>query len=1091
MTTKNTNNRSSAKPASRGSADRNPSSGSRASASRGSSSAGQSSRGGAGGQRSNARVSTSAQRRTSDRSRSSARGYDDTRTKGRAGEREQLQYREEKMEIRDEIFVIVSLLISVLFVLSYLNLCGSLGDILNLVVFGLFGSFGYVFPFALFFINLFAISNKHNRSIGIKLVYCLLMLVFITGIVQMAVGGYDETIVLKDYFTNSIPGYVGRDKTYGGILGGALCVFLCPLVDDIAAVCIMVAFVLIFFVLIAGKAIFTSLTRDSIDKTRKLHERYVEEREERRYEESIIREERQERKRRRNDLSEEALEELEAISRGKVKKESFIDRLMRKGMALEDDRISDMPEYRRLTEKHGKTPDELSEIRSDAAQDREGRDKKEAEPKDFVTSQLDEKFGGSRGRDERPVIERSRINNGNVGRTYMIDDDPEDESAAHSVKPIPGYSSRYAEAMAAKRNAENAEKEESVPENAPAHPITASDVPAAPKEPSEEKQNIVDLSERRRKKGLSEQESVKDSEQEDTASDIGESGRTEENSEDDTAPAISAKTAMADRTSSGGVCFTDMSAVKDASPQIPPYVFPPIDLLSKGKNRENPNKENDLREVVDKLQSTFESFGVGVRVTNATCGPTVTRYEILPDQGVKVKTITALADDIKLALAAAEIRIEAPIPGKAAVGIEVPNRETSPVVLRDLIDSPEFKDAPSNLTFAVGKDIGGKTICFDIGSMPHMLIAGATGSGKSVCINALIMSILYKAKPSDVRMIMIDPKRVELIGYNGIPHLLVPVVTDVKKASGALNWAIAEMDDRYERFAENGVNNLASYNRLMEEKYFEAGNEGECPDRLPQIVIIVDELNDLMMTANSKEVEASICRLTQLARASGIHVVLATQRPSVNVITGTIKANIPSRIAFSVSSIVDSRTIIDQAGAEKLLGKGDMLFYPQGYPKPVRLQGAYVSDREVAAVVDFVKSKCREVKYNELISKHIDENSAGVKPSAEAQKDKEQPAGDEFDEFFEEAGRFIIEKNKASIGMLQRAYKIGFNRAARIMDQLADEGVVGPEEGTKPRKILMSLAQFNAYVSGGDPGDAEESDEHSTAEDTGSDDDNE
>ena len=469
----------------------------------------------------------------------------------------------------------------------------------------------------------------------------------------------------------------------------------------------------------------------------------------------------------------------------------------------------------------------------------------------------------------------------------------------------------------------------------------------------------------------------------------------------------------------------------------------------------------ELENTINKLQSTFESFGVGVKVTDASVGPTVTRYELLPDQGVKVKTITALSDDIKLALAAPEIRIEAPIPGKAAVGIEVPNKESAPVLFGDLIDSDEFRNAKTNLAFVVGKDIGGKSIISDIGDMPHALIAGATGSGKSVCINSLIMSILYKSKPTDVKMIMIDPKRVELVGYNGIPHLIVPVVTDVKKAAGALAWAVAEMDTRYKLFADAGVRDLAAYNNHMVEKWMEESNEGECPDKLPQIVIIVDELNDLMMTANSKDIESDIARLTQLARACGIHVILATQRPSVNVITGTIKANIPTRIAFSVSSIVDSRTILDQAGAEKLLGKGDMLYYPRGYAKPVRLQGVYVSDKEVNDVVDFIKKQYKEMKYNDIVSKHIDEKAAG-KP--QAKDDGGQQDQDANDEFFEDAGRLIIKKQKASVGMLQREFRIGFNRAARIMDNLAEDGVVGPEEGTKPRKILMTLEEFEAYL---------------------------
>ena len=521
------------------------------------------------------------------------------------------------------------------------------------------------------------------------------------------------------------------------------------------------------------------------------------------------------------------------------------------------------------------------------------------------------------------------------------------------------------------------------------------------------------------------------------------------------------------RIGSGAVVFSDTSQVAkmmEAQPSMQEYKFPPISFLKKGKAQlqNDGAKRMEMENTIQKLQSTFESFGVGVKVTDASVGPTVTRYELLPDQGVKVKTITALSDDIKLALAAAEIRIEAPIPGKAAVGIEVPNKESAPVLFGDLIDSDEFKKSKTNLAFAVGKDISGKNIVSDIGDMPHALIAGATGSGKSVCINALIMSILYKAKPNEVKMIMVDPKRVELVGYNGIPHLIVPVVTDVKKAAGALAWAVAEMDDRYKRFANAGVRDLAGFNKLMQETYEEEGNQGDCPDKLPQIVIIVDELNDLMMTANSKEVEADISRLTQLARACGIHVILATQRPSVNVITGTIKANIPTRIAFAVSSIVDSRTILDQAGAEKLLGKGDMLFYPRGCNKPVRLQGVYVSDDEVNKAVEFIKEQYKEIKYNELVNSHIEANAAG---SSSAKDEGGQSAdANANDPLFIECGRYIIEKQKSSVGALQRVFKIGFNRAARIMDQLSEAGVVGPEDGTKARTILMSKEQFEEFI---------------------------
>ncbi len=489
--------------------------------------------------------------------------------------------------------------------------------------------------------------------------------------------------------------------------------------------------------------------------------------------------------------------------------------------------------------------------------------------------------------------------------------------------------------------------------------------------------------------------------------------------------------------------------IETALEQKPEYVFPPLSLLVRGKRNNGGSTDEQLRQTAAKLKSTLESFGVKVQITNVSCGPSVTRYELQPEQGVKVSKIVSLSDDIKLNLAVADIRIEAPIPGKAAIGIEVPNKENTTVMLRDLLESREFQNSKSGIAFAAGRDIGGKVILADIAKMPHLLIAGATGSGKSVCINTLIMSIIYKAKPEDVRMIMVDPKVVELSVYNGIPHLLIPVVTDPKKAAGALNWAVMEMSDRYKKFAELNVRDLKGYNEKVSQAEFAS------PDypKLPQIVIIVDELADLMMVAPG-EVEDAICRLAQLARACGIHLVIATQRPSVNVITGLIKANIPSRIAFSVSSSVDSRTIIDMGGAEKLLGKGDMLFYPSGYQKPLRVQGAFVSDKEVNDVVAFLReSQNDQVNYNDEITSKI--TSAGP---ADASGNSER------DVYFVEAGKFIIEKDKASIGMLQRVFKIGFNRAARIMDQLYEAGVVGPEEGTKPRKVLMSPEEFENYV---------------------------
>ncbi|HCD46860.1 MAG TPA: cell division protein FtsK [Lachnoclostridium sp.] len=483
------------------------------------------------------------------------------------------------------------------------------------------------------------------------------------------------------------------------------------------------------------------------------------------------------------------------------------------------------------------------------------------------------------------------------------------------------------------------------------------------------------------------------------------------------------------------------------------YKFPPLSLLKKGKTSVFSDRE--YKDTAIKLQRTLQNFGVGVTVTNISCGPSVTRYELHPEQGVKVSKIVSLADDIKLSLAAADIRIEAPIPGKSAVGIEVPNKENQMVYLRDILEADGFQKHSSKIAFAVGKDIGGQVVVTDIARMPHLLIAGATGSGKSVCINTLIMSIIFKADPEDVKLIMVDPKVVELSVYNGIPHLLLPVVTDPKKASGALNWAVAEMTDRYNKFAQYNVREIKGYNEKVES--IKDIEDEDKPKKMPQIVIIIDELADLMMVAPG-EVEDSICRLAQLARAAGIHLVIATQRPSVNVITGLIKANVPSRVAFAVSSGVDSRTIIDMNGAEKLLGKGDMLFYPAGYPKPMRVQGAFVSDSEVSKVVEFLTEQGMTADYNLEVESMITSAPTGGELKG---------GGNDRDEYFVQAGKFIIEKDKASIGMLQRMFKIGFNRAARIMDQLAEAGVVGEEEGTKPRKVLMSLEEFDEMLSQG------------------------
>lgn len=481
------------------------------------------------------------------------------------------------------------------------------------------------------------------------------------------------------------------------------------------------------------------------------------------------------------------------------------------------------------------------------------------------------------------------------------------------------------------------------------------------------------------------------------------------------------------------------------------YKFPSIDLLHRNKER-NILDKNYTRDVSEKLKATLEQFGVGVVVTNVSIGPTVTRYELQPNLGVKVSKVLGLQDDIKLALAASDIRIEAPVPGKSAIGIEVPNKNMASVLLGDLIASRDFKDQKSYLSVALGKDISGKNIYADLEKMPHILIAGATGSGKSVCINSIIMSLIYKSAPKDVRFILIDPKVVELQAYNDIPHLLTPVVTDAKKAKNALNWAVNEMSRRYKIFADKQVKDLAGYNQLVDMENRNAIYEDSKDERLPRIVIIIDELADLMM-ACGKDVENSVVRLAQLSRACGIHLVIATQRPSVNVVTGLIKANVQSRIAFAVSSGVDSRTILDMNGAEDLLGNGDMLYSPSDLPKPLRVQGCFISEAEIKSVVNSIKEGITD--YDDTILNNVSQSSG----------DSNSGSQDDKDEFFYEAGKFCIEQGQPSIGMLQRKFRMGFNRAARVIDQLEEAGVVSKQEAKKPREVTMTMEEFEAKFS--------------------------
>ena len=528
------------------------------------------------------------------------------------------------------------------------------------------------------------------------------------------------------------------------------------------------------------------------------------------------------------------------------------------------------------------------------------------------------------------------------------------------------------------------------------------------------------------------------------------------------------------RDSSTGKVFSDTSKPAAKKPDDHPgneggkreWKLPKLEdeYLNMPSRDDNTDYGAELERTKEALRDALDSFGIKVEMKGASRGPSVTRYEILPQRGVKVSRITNLADDLMLALAASGIRIEAPIPGKSAVGIEVPNKKATMVSMYELLADKEYSSFKGDLAFAVGKGISGKTVVTDVAKMPHVLVAGTTGSGKSVCVNTLLMSLLFKYTPDELKLIMIDPKIVELSVYNGIPHLLVPVVTDPRQAAAALHWAVVEMDERYEKFELLGVRNLEGYNKKIQERM-----EG-VPDSyepLPKIVVILDELADLMMVAG-KEVEESICRLLQKARACGIHLVIATQRPSVDVITGLIKANLPSRIAFKVGSMIDSRTILDTGGAEKLLGKGDMLFYPQGYTKPERVQGAFVSDQEVANVVKFWKDQADGDVYDQRIHEHMKNAATAQNPAKGQAASEAADEGGGRDEYFIDAARFIIEKDKASAGMLQRKFKIGFNRAANLMDAMAELGIVGEENGTKPREVIMSMEKFENMLEQGE-----------------------
>lgn len=919
-----------------------------------------------------------------------------TSRKGSTGRKKKTAAQQQEDFTREVILWII-VAVSILLFISNFGIGGTIGNAVSRFFFGVMGLIAYVFPVLLLVGAFFAVSNRGNRVATVKLVAMILFDLFLCMLIELLTKGSAVDGAAAAY------SYSFEHRTGGGFIGGLLAWIFCPNFGLAGSYVIDAIMLIISLVLITERSALRGMQKGGkkvYESARSGNERHKER----------VRIQREEREQRRE---EQALRRMDR----KVEGVAIDTRVLPRQNVIEhSDEISElnaedyleMPEVREekivpLTSDGGYPPAE--NLTPSAFSD---------EALAAVTPEASQNI--SAWTPETETARGASWNTAPAEASWDVATEPEDPWSTTASQEQKDPWSSAAEPEDPWSTASAQEQKESW--GSAAGPENAWEA-AAPKVQLKEPQEAsaaVSPAETKAVSGIGEN-----------------AGHTT------SAPAASGESVSAEQ-----------------MPPERPYVFPPADLLTKAANKAGDSRQH-LQETAMKLQQTLKNFGVNVTITNISCGPAVTRYELQPEMGVKVSKIVNLADDIKLNLAAADIRIEAPIPGKAAIGIEVPNKENVMVSFRELVESEEFKKHPSKISFGVGKDIGGKVTVADIAKMPHLLIAGATGSGKSVCINTIIMSILYKANPKEVKLIMIDPKVVELSVYNGIPHLMIPVVTDPKKAAGALHWAVDEMTDRYQKFANASVRDLKGYNAKIESLPTIEGDPK--PEKLPQIVIIVDELADLMMVSPG-EVEESICRLAQLARACGIHLIIATQRPSVNVITGLIKANMPSRIAFAVTSGVDSRTILDMNGAEKLLGKGDMLFSPQGIPKPVRVQGAFVSDEEVSAVVGFIKEQNGQVTYSaEMEEKLSNMESANTTVAIDSGAD----AGDGRDVYFADAARLLMEKEKGSIGMLQRYFKIGFNRAARIMDQLEEAGIVGPEEGTKPRRVLMSPEQFEQY----------------------------
>ena len=919
-----------------------------------------------------------------------------TSRKGSTGRKKKTAAQQQEDFTREVILWII-VAVSILLFISNFGIGGTIGNAVSRFFFGVMGLIAYVFPVLLLVGTFFAVSNRGNRVATVKLVAMILFDLFLCMLIELLTKGSAVDGAAAAY------SYSFEHRTGGGFIGGLLAWIFCPNFGLAGSYVIDAIMLIISLVLITERSALRGMQKGGkkvYESARSGNERHKER----------VRIQREEREQRRE---EQALRRMDR----KVEGVAIDTRVLPRQNVIEhSDEISElnaedyleMPEVREekivpLTSDGGYPPAE--NLTPSAFSD---------EALAAVTPEASQNI--SAWTPETETARGASWNTAPAEASWDVTTEPEDPWSTTASQEQKDPWSSAAEPEDPWSTASAQEQKESWGSAAGSENAWEAAAPKVQLKEPQEASAAVSPAETKAVSGIGEN-----------------AGHTT------SAPAASGESVSAEQ-----------------MPPERPYVFPPADLLTKAANKAGDSRQH-LQETAMKLQQTLKNFGVNVTITNISCGPAVTRYELQPEMGVKVSKIVNLADDIKLNLAAADIRIEAPIPGKAAIGIEVPNKENVMVSFRELVESEEFKKHPSKISFGVGKDIGGKVTVADIAKMPHLLIAGATGSGKSVCINTIIMSILYKANPKEVKLIMIDPKVVELSVYNGIPHLMIPVVTDPKKAAGALHWAVDEMTDRYQKFANASVRDLKGYNAKIESLPTIEGDPK--PEKLPQIVIIVDELADLMMVSPG-EVEESICRLAQLARACGIHLIIATQRPSVNVITGLIKANMPSRIAFAVTSGVDSRTILDMNGAEKLLGKGDMLFSPQGIPKPVRVQGAFVSDEEVSAVVGFIKEQNGQVTYSaEMEEKLSNMESANTTVAIDSSAD----AGDGRDVYFADAARLLMEKEKGSIGMLQRYFKIGFNRAARIMDQLEEAGIVGPEEGTKPRRVLMSPEQFEQY----------------------------